>query len=413
MLEGLIVDSFKTKNGDYGAMDDLGFRTTFKMEKKTHIYRSQAVSDLGLYTTDRNIQGAEHFFKNHMERHDKIISGNSAFYLNKPGIYHDIIYFDLKRYYGTIFSQIANHISPDYFGKWKKLSEIGRRIALKGTRTKFTKEAQKKPIVNVKDLATNAVRIDCCDNFEMIDKIKRLSEALYTDEADRRVAKITRSALCFGLGYKQKNAKIANACALTMFFAKEVLRNAIAELGQKYNVIFSHTDSFMVEHLSTKDLDDAIRTASGIVDRDYFGNTEIISLGLNHVGIKGKFEDLAIFNANSYMGSTIEPQGKRQIIMKFSGMHTTSACTMGITRNGETIQEALQEQYSDLFSLKPLEGQEKDFLYGLLNLRLSPEYEARLDTMWRDDDKRVYERAVSTSQSIRNINLHKRNLTLR
>lgn len=414
LLDGQIMDTYRLPNDRFGVLDSNGHYEMFNQDKKMNIYRSQCVSDNGLYPTDRNIQGAQWFFGNHMKFHDKIISGNSAFYYNKPGLYFDVVYWDVKRYYPTLFNQIANHIDQDYFGYALELSKEARQAELDRMRkngTKFSQRASKRPIIPITDLAKNAIKIDCSDNSEMIRKIKALSDGPFVDEADMRVSKITRNALCFGLGFRQKNARINNVCALVMFFARKVLSYAIEELRQKHNVLYSHTDSFMCEHLHTKELDEAIRTASGLVDNEYFGNTEIISLGLNNVGIKAKYEELMIFNQMAYIGSTIAPKGKRDFQLKIASMAQDSQ-SWCIDREGHNIQEELNNSIGELFSpTKLISNYETEFLYSNLKLRLSDSYRDKLIDMWDKENPKVYDKACVLSQTLKNINQLKRNLT--
>ena len=417
MLDGLIMDTYRLPNERCGAMDSNGkYEMWGGHERKLSIYKSQCVSDNGLYPTDRNIQGAEQYFIAHMQKHDRIISENSAFYLDKTGIFPDITYFDIKAYYPKIFEQIANHIDQSYFGRKLTLSKEAKQSELDKMRkrgTAFTKEASHKPIVPITDLARNAIKIDCSDNSEMIRKIRNLSSGPFVDEADMRVSKMTRNALCFGLGYKQKNAKTNNVCALVMFFARQVMKNAIDELKQNHEVLYSHTDSFMIGYLNTKELDEALRTASGMVDNEYFGNTEIISLGLNNIGIKAKYEELMIMRSNAYIGSMVAPKGRRTFDIKLSGVSTDSK-SWCVEREGHDIQEELNNNIGELFNpTNQMPKAETEFLYSNLKLRLSDEYRGKLIDMWSKENPKVFDKACVLSKTVKNINQLKKKMVKR
>lgn len=412
MIEGQIVDSFRlnpTKPEEkYAVLDELGNYSIIP-KKKLLAYKSQTCNEVGLYDLRENLVGAKRIFLDNMKRQKKIVYGNSFYHYYKPGIYSDIIYFDFKAYYVKIFEQICNHIDEEYMGKIISSLAI-RNTAIRNmqkNRTFFSHEALKHPLVDIDDIAQKGIKIDSNDKSEMLRTISQLSDATFKDEVDKRVSKITRNAMVFGFGYQQKNARVNNICALVMFFAKEVLKKSVDELmvfsGEK--TIFSHTDSFMIQHIDTKDLDNAIRSACGLVDAEYFGNTEVISLGLNNISIKGKFEDLMILNQNSYIYSTIAPRGKRDIHLKIAGLSTLSECGLGIDAKGETIQDALFNNISDVFSWNKTEGSDREFLYSVMKYRLSPDYENTLKDKWsKNNIKELSQKAVIFSRTIKQVN---------
>ena len=414
MIEGLVIDTHRLSDGKYGAMDNNGFWDSFQSKHKSLLYKSQAVSDLQLYNSSRNLQGAKKFYLDNMQRHNRIINGNSFYRSFKKGIYPDIVNFDMKRFYPTIFEQICNHIDESYFGKGSSNIVRNRPILKEFQKrgTKFSASAIEKPIVEIEDIATNAVRLDCGDHSRMTEKIRKLSEADFTDEMDKRVAKITRNSLCFGFGFQNKNALTNNISALVMFFGREILRHILEEIKVTSGLesIYTHTDGIFVSNIHTGELDSAIRTACGLVDAEYFGNTEIISLSLHNINIKAKYEEIIVLGQYAYIGASILPQGKRLLNIKVAGLHTSSSCEIGETQRGESIQEVLNDNYSDLFSTKQIQGEDKDFLYSLLQHRLSDEYLPNLRKMWRDNDKKIYSKAVVISQTIKNINYLKGNL---
>lgn len=405
MIEGLITDTHKLPNERYEAVDNNGIHDIFQSKHKSLLYRSETVQEAQLYNSTRNLQGAKSFFIRHINRQDKIIYNNSFYRSYKVGLHQNIVVFDMKSYYPTIFRQICNHIDEQYVGKLSR-GRVANWKLRRDMNTKFKKFALKKPMQDISDLAKGAIKIDNGQHDEFVKKITQLSEASFVDEIDRRIAKITRNAMVFGFGYKNKEGVISNISALVMFFGREIIRNVIQQLeANGIESVYSHTDCLFLPHIQTRDLDEAIRTACGIVDNQYFGNTEIVSFSLNNIGIKNKFEDLMVLNANSYVASTVAPLGKRDVMIKIAGMNSNSECSMGITQKGESIAQILQDNYADVFNMnKEIEGQDKDFLYGHLKHRLAPEYETRLDEMWRSNDKRVYSRAVKISQTIKNIN---------
>ena len=216
----------------------------------------------------------------------------------------------------------------------------------------------------------------------------------------------------FGFGYQQKNARINNISTLVMFFAKELLRKSIDELlsisGTK--VIFSHTDSFMIENIGTsfKEVDNAIRSACGLIDAEYFGNTEVISMGLDNINIKGKFEDMMILNHNSYIASTIATKGRRNMHLRIAGLNTLSESALGIDKQGQDIQDFLFNNISDVFSWNDIPGENKEFLYSILKHRLAPEYEKSLIDKWQSNDKSLYKKAVTVSNTVKHLNYLKK-----
>ena len=415
MISESIVDTFRTPIG-YSAIDSSGIVTEVNPDRKQLAYKSQTVNGLGFYTFNQNLVGAKRFFLDNMARQDKIVNGNTFYHYFKRGIYHDIVYFDFKSYYVKIFQQICNHIDEQFFGK-QITSIVTKKIALEQLRkkgTKFSNNAMKKPLVEIDDIASHSIKLDAnSDKDEMLKMIKALSESDFVDDADMRVSKATRNALVFGFGYQQKYGKINNVSALVMFFAKEVMRHTIEELLTigGYQAIYSHTDSFMVEHLNTGDLDQAIRTACGLVDAEFFGNTEVISLGFNDISIKGKFEDLFILNQYSYISSTIAPQGKRNIQLKIAGLNTLSECALGIDEKGESIKAFLNDNLADLFSLKEMAGEEKEFLYSLMKYRLSSEYVNKLNERWLSKNyNALAQKAIIRSKTIKHLNYLKKEI---
>ena len=408
MLEGNVIDTLSLSDR-YAGIDELGNVTYFNGERKQQAYQSQAVRDMGLYSFNANLVGAKRFFLQHMARHDKIVYGNTIYQYAKKGLYQDVVYFDYKNYYVKIFEQICSHIDESYFGK--EVSGIVTKKTylkqLKDNGVPFSKEALKKPLVLIDDIAEHSIKLDAGnDKTEILKMINGLSNANFYDEADKRVAKITRNAIAFGFGFQQKHAKINNISALVMFFAKDLLKKTIEQLlsitGEQ--TIFSHTDSFMLPHLNTKDLDEAVRTACGLVDAEYFGNTEVLSMGLNNISIKGKFEELLVISPYAYVASTVAPRGKRDIQLRIAGLHTTSMCGLGIDKKGTDIQEFLNDHMQELFSWSPIKDEDKEYLYSILKYRLAPEFEESLKTMWQDNNKKLYEKAVIISKTIKHLN---------
>lgn len=420
MIDGLVVDAQRLNKltGKYAALDETGDYTTFISDTKPLAYRSQAVTGLGLYPDyikdGAELSGAKKFFMEQMQRQDKIVQGNKPYHYFKPGVYNDIVNWDFKSYYVKIFEQICNHVDETYFGK--EIKSIARKnaaiIAMRKNGTMFSEIATTKPMVDIEDIAANSIKIDANNNKdEFLRMVHGLSQGPFVDEIDGRVSKIVRNALTFGFGYQQKHAKINNISALVMFFASELLKKSIQELMNigGYRVIYSHTDSFMVEHLNTKDLDQAIRTASGLIDAEYFGNTEIISMGFNNLNNKAKYEDLLILNQNSYIASTVAPR-RRDIHLKIAGLNTLSECALGIDKQGNTIQDFLWEHIGEVFSNKQIQDEQKSFLYSVLKHRLSPEYEQKIRTMWSRGDSKLFAKAVIESKTIKFVNYLKREI---
>ena len=404
MIVGSIIETRRLNDGTFQALDNLGNITKFNPLRKNVNYFSPTLERYGLYDSKyrTNLSSAKVFFTGNIKRNYGLVIGGKPFLLNKVGLYSDITYFDFKHFYANIAMQIANHIDEDY--KSKPITTIVKRKEFIKSVEGISKEAQKAKLYKIEDFA-NAVSIDKNDKSAYIEKIKDLSEENnYYDKADAVVSKIIRNALSFGFGYQQKHARISNISVIVFHLAHKFMEAFINEISKKYEVVFSHTDSFMTTYVNTKDIEDAVREATGIIDRKFFGNTGIFSFGLKDIGIKNKFEELRILNQNSYIYSVVAQRGRHEIGLAISGLNTLNTCDLGINKKGKSINEILSEHSEEIIKLDEKflnEYSDTEFIYGLLKYRLSDDYRSKLIDKW--ENSKPMQEAIIVSKTIGSI----------
>jgi len=385
MIKGQIVETYRNNNGKVLAVDTTSNVTEVNELRISLSYYSQALDKLGLYEGfDDNLVIPKRIFLNNMFRLNQMIYGNKPYLRYKAGLYADIVYLDFHNYYATVFKQIANHIDEYYQGK--RITSIVKRkqfIKEADERHNFSKNAiNKAPLVDINDIAKHGVKIDANDKSPLIELLDKIQNSTFIDGADKSVAKITRNALAYGFGYQQKNARVSNISAMVMFIASKIMDYAIRKFEEQGNtVIFSHTDSFMTNHFYTKELDDAIKYASEMVNNEYFGGVPIIHLDFSNLSIKGRFEDLLILNQNAYITSTKGDKGSININLNIGGLITTKTAWGGITANNEYLSDILSGNSDSIFRndeefFKKYE--DVDFLYSPLKERLSEEYKQKI-----------------------------------
>jgi hypothetical protein len=262
----------------------------------------------------------------------------------------------------------------------------------------------KMPLVNINDIAKNGIKIDANSNKEEIKDITtRINNSDSVDKIDGAVAKITRNAMVYGFGYQQKHALVSNISALVMFFAKNLMELTVNELeARQHKVIFSHTDSFMLSHFNTKDMDDSIKFAALQLNEKYFGGVPILKFDFGSLSIKNKFDELMILNPNTYIYSD-----RNGVHLAVSGINTTKNNGLGITRKGESLDDILNDNRNSLFSSdKEFFDKWKDteFLYSTLKYRLDESYKNKLINWWETgQDRELQKRVVSVSNTIKDI----------
>ncbi len=404
MIVGSIIETRRLNDGTFQALDNLGNITKFSSLRKNVNYFSPTLERYGLYNSKyrTNLSSAKVFFTGNIKRNYGLVIGGKPFLLNKVGLYPDITYFDFKHFYANIAMQIANHIDEDY--KPKPITTIVKRKEFIKSVEGISKEAQKAKLYKIEDFSS-AVSIDKNDKSAYIEKIKDLSEENnYYDKADAVVSKIIRNALSFGFGYQQKHARISNISVTVFYLARKFMEAFINEISKKYEVVFSHTDSFMTTYVNTKDIEDAVREATGIIDNKFFGNTGIFSFGLKDIGIKNKFEELRILNQNSYIYSVVAQRGKREIGLAISGLNTLNTCDLGINKKGESINEILSEHSEEIIKLDSnflKDYADMEFIYGVLKYRISDDYRSKLIDKW--ENNKPMQEAVIISKTIGSI----------
>ena len=407
MLYSYVRETFALPNNKAYAIDNEDKHAIFNRERKDLAYFSQTCDKFGLYENFKeNLIEAKRMFLKSVKRQRKIIYGNTFYRKSINGLYADIIYFDFRHFYQEIFCQIANHIDEDYFGREIKGIVVRKQfLANEAKRIKYTESAMQKPLVDIKDIAKNSIRIDANKDKEGIKRITTdITNAESTDKIDGAVAKITRNAMVYGFGYQQKNASVSNISALVMFFAKKLMETSINEIESRgHKVVFSHTDSFMLSHFNTKDIDDSIRFATEQVNEAYFGGVPILKFDFGSLSIKNKFEELMILNPNAYIYSTIH----KKVSLAIAGLNTTKNNGLGITRKGEQLDDILADNKEAVFS-KDKEFFNKwsdtEFLYSTLKHRLDESYSNKLASLWENgNDTEVQKRAVSISCTIKDI----------
>ena len=409
VINGQVCKTLYIPNSLCYAVDTNGNRTIFKKLKKNLAYFSQTCDSLGLYEQiPQNLVGAKLKFLKAVKRQRKIIYGNTFYRKYTAGLYADIIYFDFKHFYQEIFSQIANHISEDYFGKEVK-SIVARKqfIQKEAQRITYSKTALTKPLVDIKDIAKNGIRIDANkDKQELIDFTAKLTSAENTDKIDGMVAKITRNALAYGFGYQQKNASVSNISSLVMFFAKRIMEITINELEARQNkIVFSHTDSFMTSHMQTKDMDDSIKYACTAINEEYFGGVPIINFDIGDISIKNKFDELMVLNNNAYIY-----KDRKGVGLAIAGINTTKNNGIGMSRKGEKLDDILNNNIELLFSKDRNElfsrYADTEFLYSSLKYRIDESYEQKLIKLWEGNkDTELQKQVVEVSKTIKDIKM--------
>ena len=409
MINGSVCKTLYIPNSLCYAVDTNGNRTIFKKQKKNLAYFSQTCDSFGLYEhIPQNLVGAKQKFLKAVKRQRKIIYGNTFYRKYEAGLYADIIYFDFKHFYQEIFSQIANHINEDYFGKEVK-SIVARKQFIKkeAQRIAYSKTALTKPLVDINDIAKNGIKIDANkDKRELIDFTQQLSSAENTDKIDGMVAKITRNALAYGFGYQQKNASVSNISSLVMFFAKSIMEITINELEARHNrVVFSHTDSFMTSHIQTKDIDDSIKYACIMINEEYFGGVPILNFDLGSISIKNKFDELMVLNTNAYIY-----KDRKGIGLAIAGINTTKNNAIGMSRKGEKLDDILNDNSGLLFSKDRNElfdrYKDTEFMYSSLKYRIDESYEQKLIKLWEGNkDTELQKQVVEVSRTIKDIKM--------
>ena len=376
MIEGEIKETYVKNGVAYALADDL-------VEIGKLPYYSQALDKLGLYDGFReNLVIAKRRFLENIYRNNKLCYGNKAYLKFKQGIYANIIYLDFHSYYATLFSQIANHIDEQYRGKEIK-GIVKRAYFVKSVKNISEKASASAPLVDINDIAKNAIKIDANDKEPIIKIVNDIDNSIFYDKADKSTSKTTRNALAYGFGYQQKIARISNISALTMFFASRIMDLSI-NYFEKMNdnkVVFSHTDSFMTDHFYTKDLDDAIKYACSTLNEEYFGGVPILHFNIANISIKGKFDELMILNQNSYIYSSKGDKGRDEIGLAISGLTTQKKNWGGISKNGLNIADILSENKEAL-----LKGdkeffnkyEDMEFIYSPLQYRLTDEYKNKI-----------------------------------
>jgi len=382
VIEGQIQETFSSEGKYYAKAENVS-----QISKRIALnYYSKALDRLDMYGDFREnlIIPKRIFLENHL-RQDKVIYGNMPFLRNKTGLYANIIYLDFRAFYPSIYKQIANHIDEKYVGKpIKNIVKRKQYISQIDKEHKFSKKAKNKALlVDIKDIAKNSVKIDLNDKSTVIELIKKIEDSEYTDIADKSVAKITRNALAFGFGYQQKIARVNNISAVVMFIANRLMDYSVRRFEEisKDSVIFSHTDSFMTQHFYTKELEDAIKYATEMLNSEYFGGVPILNFDISNITIKNKFEELLIINQNSYIYSKRESRGKLDIGLALSGITTTKKGWGGISRNNEHLDEILNDNINSLFHYDKEffnKYQDTEFIYSHLKDRLSEEYKKKI-----------------------------------
>lgn len=409
MINGFVCKTLYIPNSLCYAVDTNGNRTIFKKQKKNLAYFSQTCDSFGLYDQiPQNLAGAKQKFLKAVKRQRKIIYGNTFYRKCEAGLYADIIYFDFKHFYQEIFSQIANHINEDYFGKEVKSIVARKQFIQKETqRIAYSKTALTKPLVDINDIAKNCIKIDANkDKQELIDFTEQLSSAENTDKIDGMVAKTTRNALAYGFGYQQKNASVSNISSLVMFFAKRIMEITVNEIEARQNrVIFSHTDSFMTSHIKTKDIEDSIKYACVVINDEHFGGVPILNFDIGSISIKNKFEELMVLNNNAYIY-----KDRKGIGLAIAGINTTKNNAIGMSRKGEKIDDILNDNSGLLFSKDRNELFNKyadtEFMYSSLKYRIDESYVRRLVKLWEGhNDTELQKQVVEVSKTIKDIKM--------
>jgi hypothetical protein len=406
MIYSFVKDTFSLPNGKGYAEDTEDNHTLFSKERKELAYYSQICNKLNLYEyIKENLVESKRIFIKNVKRHRKIIYGNTFYRKSINGLYADIVYFDFKHFYQEVFCQIADHIDENYFGRELKGIVLRDQFLKKENgRVKYSKIAMKMPLVNINDIAKNGIKIDANSNKEEIKDITtRINNSDSVDKIDGAVAKITRNAMVYGFGYQQKHALVSNISALVMFFAKNLMELTVNELeARQHKVIFSHTDSFMLSHFNTKDMDDSIKFAALHLNEKYFGGVPILKFDFGSLSIKNKFDELMILNPNTYIYSD-----RNGVHLAVSGINTTKNNGLGITRKGENLDNILNDNRNSLFSSdKEFFDKWKDteFLYSTLKYRLDESYKNKLINWWETgQDRELQKRVVSVSNTIKDI----------
>lgn len=410
MIEGDIIETLKLQDGFFQALDDLGNMTKFSSLRKNTIYLSPTLERYGIYQRKyrTNLSSAKMFFLQNIKRQYGLVYGGKPFLMCRKGLYSDITYFDFKHFYANVAIQIANHIDEHY--KPMPIKSIVKKKQFIKSVDGISKTAQKAKLYKIEDFA-KSVSIEKNDKELFIKKITELSEENnYYDKADSVVSKIVRNALSFGFGYQQKHARISNISVMVFYLSRKFMEAFIAEIQKKYEIVFSHTDSFMTTYVNTKDIEDAIREANAIIDNSFFSNTGIINFGFKDIGIKSKFEELRILNQNSYIYSLIAQRGRREIGIAISGLNTLNTCDLGITRKGESIKEILSEHSEEIIKLDEKflrDYSDEEFIYGLLKYRLSDDYREKLVGKWQDN--KPIRQAIIISNTIGRIHSYIKN----
>lgn len=408
MIESHVRKTQNLPNGMVYCIDTNENHTIFPKLRKNLAYFSQTCDRLGLYEPVKsNLAGAKMLFLRSVKRQRKIIYGNTFYRKNLNGLYADITYFDFKHFYPEIFNQISRHIDEDYFGKEIK-SIVARKqfIAKETQRIKYSKSALAKPLVNINDIAKNSIKLDRNEEKkEVIELADMLTNAEPYDKADKAVSKVTRNALAYGFGYQQKNASVSNISALVMFFAKKIMEITINELeARQHKVIFSHTDSFMTGYLSTKDIDDSIKSACLQLNEAYFFGVPILNFDLGSISIKDKFDELMILNPNAYIYKDRKGMG-----LAIAGLNTTKNNGLGIMRNGTMLDDLLNDNEQAVFSRDKAffeKYKDEDFMYSVLKNRMDEGYKQKLISLWeKGEDSELLKNAIEVSKTIKDLGM--------
>lgn len=410
MLYGEVVESGRVGSQVF-AVDTSGHSWNGKIEKRLLAFYSKSIDKLGLYSYgEKNLLGARILFFKNFKRHYKLIKGNYPFRFAKSGLYDDIIYLDFKSFYAKVFLQIANHIDESYYGKPRKgiaeKNQFIKSFSYSSPHISLSKKALKAPLVDINDIAQNSIAIDKNDKSEALELVnKMLSVADYEDEVDKGVAKIHRNAFVFGFGYETKFARINNISALVMFFARKIIERTAKELSKSHEVVFSHTDSLLMDYdVSIKELDMVLKETCDVLNELYFKGVEILHFTAGDLGIKDKFEQIRILNPNVYFA--VKKDAKSRLVPKImmAGFATDNTNGIAKTKEGRTLREVMSEIQDDILNLR-IENLRKyynqEFLYDLIYYRTAEEYTKKLEDAWYSGDYEfLSKRATSVRRTI-------------
>ncbi len=174
-----------------------------------------------------------------------------------------------------------------------------------------------------------------------------------------------------------------------------------------YDIIFSHTDSFMLKDFNTKDIDDAIKLGTKIIDDKYFHSNGILHFDISNLAIKGKFEELMILNQNSYIHSKTTARGKSEVKIAIAGLITTKENGLGITRRNDSIDDIISENKEAIFKQDATffkKYEDMEVLYSTLKYRLTSEYSNKLLNMWFNNTDTLSTKPIVVSNTIKQIN---------